>query len=177
MARSGDKDSGEKFQIALLTLGMTAGGFALVSLVFVLFMNPSARNRAEAAEREYKALATLLGSQEMHELRATAKRSAGHDNTKTLTDIVFETLSPYGLEYKSIKSAKIKSIKPGLDEVTQPIVLQPAPLVAILQYIVTVEHSKKTFQVLSLSLARDKRSGSDSDLWTANVEFRDYATK
>ena len=107
MARSGDKDSGEKFQIALLTLGMTAGGFALVSLVFVLFMNPSARNRAEAAEREYKALAKLLGSQEMHELRATAKRSAGQDNTKTLTDIVFETLSPYGLEYKSIKPATV----------------------------------------------------------------------
>ena len=179
MARSGEKDSGEKLQIAILTLAMTAGGFALVTLIFVLFVNPSARERATKAEGEYEELTKMLGSQEMQELRATAERSAGQDKTTTLRDTVVETLALYGLAYKSVNPPKVKPIKAGLDEVTQKLPLQPAPLVAILQYVATVENAKKTFQVLSLDLNRDrgKRSAPDNELWTATVEFRDYVSK
>jgi hypothetical protein len=179
MARSDAKDSGEKLQIAILTLAMTGAGFALVTLIFVLFINPSASDRAARAAGDYAKLHKLLTSQEMQELRATAKRSAGQDNTKTLTDIVVETLSTYGLEYKSIKPAVTKSIKPGLDEVRQSLGLQPASLVAILQYVATVESAKRTFQTLSLDLthSKKKRSAPEDELWVANVEFRDYVSK
>jgi len=179
MTRSDDKNSGEKLQIAILTLAMTAGGFALVTLIFLLFMNPRAGVRAEEAEKDYKELAQLLSSQKMQELRATAKRSAGQDDTQ-LRDVAADTLKKYtGLKYKSVKTVTPKSIKPGLDVVRQPFDLKPAPLVEILQYVATVENEKKTFQVLSLNLTRAKktRSGPDGNLWGATGEFRDYVSK
>ena len=45
------KDSSEKLQITVLTLAMTGGGFALLTLVFVFFLNPGAANEADRLQK------------------------------------------------------------------------------------------------------------------------------
>lgn len=177
MPKIASKDSGEKLQIAILTLAMTAGGFAILTLLLVLFMNPNADAEAARLQRSYKELTdTLLGA-EMKQLRATAKRGESNDNTKTLGEIVKNALDLHGLKYPTFPQVSPKSLRPGLDELRLKIGVEPAKLLQLLQFVAVVQDAKKTIQVENVSFKRDTRSKPEDDLWTGSAEFVDYVTK
>lgn len=182
MGKPSERDSSEKLQIAVLTFAMTGGGFALVTLVFILFLNPSSRSLADDLTRKYKELTTLLLSQEMKGLRTQERISqvkSGDKGDLDLRGIVGENLTRYQLEYKSFPQAKrVNEGKAGLEETHQQIDLKPAMLTPILQFVAEVKDTKKTIQVESVNITREARAKEkEDDSWTASVTFVDYVSK
>jgi hypothetical protein len=177
MPRASERESSEKLQISVLTFLMTGGGFALVTLVFVLLLNPSSRSEADDLSRRYKDLIALLSSPDMKSLRTQAELSKGQENTKSLREIVGDTLGKYGLDFKSFPAAKLVTQgKSGLEEIHQQIDLKPAKLGSILSFVSAVKEAKKTIQVENVTLNREVR-GKDEDMWTASATFADYTSK
>ena len=142
MAKPSERESGEKLQIAVLTFAMTAGGFALVTLVFALFFNPSARGQADDLTHRYKELVSLLSSPEMRGLRTQDNLVGKKDNTKSLRDIVGDNLGTFAIDFKSFPVAKPGALgKAGLEEIHQQIDLKPKGLTPILQFIASVKEA------------------------------------
>jgi type II secretory pathway component PulM len=177
MPRATSKDSSEKLQIIILTFAMTGGAFALVTLLLVFWFNPSAEQRAQALEAEYKDLTQLLLKQEMRDLRANAKMSEGQENNRPIGEIVMDSLQKFELEPRTFPQARTKTSKSGLEEVTQKIDVKPARLANLLQFVASVKDARKTIQVETISINRDTRAKGDDDSWTATVDFVDYVTK
>jgi type II secretory pathway component PulM len=171
------KDSGEKLQIAILTLAMTAGGFALLTIIFVFFLNPSAEADLSRQQKSYEALTQKLLSAEMKELRANAKRSEAQPTTNSLGEIVKDALDRFGLKYPKFPPVTPKTIKAGLEELRLKISVEPAKLQQILQFVAVVQDAKKTIQVENVNFKRDTRSKAEDELWTGSAEFVDYVTK
>lgn len=177
MPRTTSKDASEKLQITILTFAMTGGGFALLTLLLIFWLNPSAEQKALGLEAAYKNLKELLLKQEMRDLRANAKMSEGQENNRPIGEIVLETLQKYQLEYPTFPQARTKVAKSGLEEVTQRIDVKPARMANILQFVATVKDARKTIQVETFSINRDTKAKGDDDSWTATVDFVDYVTK
>ena len=168
----------QKFEIALFTCAFLAAGLLIITLVLAVFMNPSAASEVTMLEGSYKDQVKLLRSTEMRSLRAQAKLSEGQANQKTLKEIVTEQSKAYGLEIASAPDTKPKSVK-GIEEHNQKVTLKPAKLVDVLQFIAAVKEAKKSLQVESVKIDRDRR-GRDKevpDSWTATVDFVDYVAK
>lgn len=177
MSKAEERDSTEKLQITILTLAMTGGGFGILTLLFTFFLNPGLAEEATALRAEYDALTKLLQSQEMRELRANAKRQEGQD-PKAIGEVVLDGLTRYGLEYPNFPSPQTKTLKAGLEEVTQKIDVKPASLLKILQFVAYVKEFRQTIRVESLTIARDtKVKDPDADSWTGSIQFVDYSSK
>lgn len=177
MARPGDAGD-QKFEIALFTCAFLAGGLLVITLILAVFMNPSVASDVASLETSYKDQVKLLRSPEIKNLRAQAKVSEGQDNQKTLKEIVSEQLKAYGLEFSRFPDAKPKPGR-GIEEFAQQITLKPSKLVDILQFIAAVKDAKKSIQVDSVRIDRERR-GRDKevpDSWTATVDFVDYVAK
>jgi hypothetical protein len=178
MARQGDSGD-QKFEIALFTCAFLAGGLLIITLVLSMFMNPSAESEVERLEKSYKEQGKLLRSPEMKSLRAQAKLSEGQDNRKTLKEIIDEQYKRYGLEMDRFPAATPKKVSAGIEAVPQQIVLKPAKLVSILQFVAAVQEAKKSIQVESVRLDRPRRGREKEvpDAWSATVDFVDYVAK
>ncbi|HVR75568.1 MAG TPA: hypothetical protein VMT52_14630 [Planctomycetota bacterium] len=177
MSRTASKDSSEKLQITILTFAMTGGGFALLTLLLIFWLNPSAEQNAQALELEYRNLTQLLLKQEMRDLRANAKMSEGQENNRPIGEIVLEALQKYQLDYPTFPQALTKVARSGLEEVTQKINVKPARMANILQFVAAVKDARKTIQVESFSINRDTKAKGDEDSWIATVDFVDYVTR
>lgn len=177
MAKKEAHAANEKLQIAVLTLAMTAGGFLLVTLGLVYYLNPQAKAEADRTEQSYKKMTELFVGNELKELRRQAKIAESKDNAKGLREIVSEAGDQNGIKFPNFQNAVTKPIKPGLDSVTQTITTAPASLQSLLYFIVDVKEAKKTIQVQDARFNRDPRSKSEDNLWTVTVEFIDYVTK
>jgi hypothetical protein len=178
MARPSDAGD-QKFEIALFTCAFLAGGLFIITVILAAFMNPSLASDVTSLEASYKDQGKLLRSPEMKSLRAQAKVSEGQDNRKTLRDIIDEQYKNYGLEMERFLAAQRKKVSAGIEEIPQQIVLQPAKLVNILQFVAAVQEAKKSIQVESVRLTRPRR-GRDKELadsWQATVDFVDYVAK
>jgi len=178
MADNPTRAPGEKLQTAILTFLMTGGGFALVTLIFVLFLNPGKAGEVARVEKEYQDLTALLSKPEKTALRAQAKLSEGQANTKTLSEVVNEALTTYQLDYGTFAATPPKAFKAGLDKVDLEIPVKPAKLLNIMQFMAAVRDAKKTIQVESATITRDRRAlGEEDDSWSATVHFVDYISK
>jgi hypothetical protein len=177
MARPGEAGE-QKFEIALFTCAFLAGGLLIITLILAVFMNPSAVSEVTSLESSYKEQVKLLRSPEMRNLRAQAKVSEGQDNKKTLKEIISEQLKAYGLEFSRFPDARSTTSR-GMEEITQQIILKPSKLVNILQFTAAVKETKKSIQVDSVRIDRERR-GKDKEIpdsWTATVDFVDYVAK
>ncbi len=178
MARTSDKQSGEKFQIVILTFGMTGAGFALLALLLILFLNPSKAAQVEELKKEYAKLTTLLQGPEMKNLRVQAKLSEAQENKKGLREIISETLTARQLQQGSFPMAKTTDLKVGLQKVEQNIDVKAAKILNILQFIGDVKDSKKTIQVEMVNFSRDRSAkDQEEDSWAASIRFVDYIQK
>lgn len=168
------KSSGEKLQIAILTLGMTAGGFALLTAILVLHMNPSAAERVENLGKTRASLLKELNDPELRELRAQAKLNEGQaNNNRSLRDIIFEKKDLRALDLGTLPAAKITE-EGQIQKIEQTVNLKPARLVQILQFLGDLKDAKKTIQIESVTIARDRRSQGDEDAWTCTLRVVDY---
>ena len=167
------KSTGEKLQIAILTLGMTAGGFALLTAILVLHMNPSAAERVENLGKTRDNLLKALNDPELRELRAQAKLNEGQANNRSLRDIIFEKKDLRALDLGTLPAAKITE-EGQIQKVEQTVNLKPARLVQILQFLGDLKDAKKTIQIESVTIARDRRSQENEDSWTCTLRVVDY---
>jgi hypothetical protein len=168
----------EKFQIAIFTCAFLAAGLALITLVLALFMNPSSASDVKSLEGGYQQITKLLAGPEMKSLRAQAKVSdVTGEQKRTLPEIVSDQMKAYGLDFSRFERATPKPVGAGMEEVRQPIDVKPAKLMPILQFIASVKDAKKSIQVRTVKIERDRKSKGDEDSWTANIEFVDYASK
>ena len=176
MARKAGKESNEKLQIAILTLAMTGGGFALLTMVLAFYLNPAAGEVTAAAQKEYKELVKLLESPDMKNLRAQAKLSEGQEGKRDLRQVISEAMSSRQLQQGNFPAAKITEGKGGMQKVEQSIDLKSAKLLQIFQFLGDVLDAKKTIRAESLTLTRERRSQQDSegDSWGSTLRFVDY---
>ena len=175
MARKSNKNTGEKTQIAVLTFAMTGGGFALLTLVLVLFLNPRAERRVAAWQQEYKNLTELLKTTDMKNLRAQAEREKGQDINKDLRDVIEASRTQRQLPPGSLPFPRTTPLKGGLTRVEQTVDVKSAKMRNILMFIGDVRDAKKNIQVEQVTIARDTRTrGADDDTWNASVKFVDY---
>ena len=179
MAKSSEKGMSEKFQVAMLTFAMTGGGFALVSLVLVLLLNPSAKATSEDSEKKYNELTKLLSKSEVKSLREQAKLSEAQGQAKSLSEIVSEKLKSFQLEFSSFPEPKPMDLRAGLVRLDLEISLKPSTLSSILQFLGAVKDAKKTVKVETLTINRDRTrsKAADDDSWSAVVHFVDYVSK
>ena len=177
MPRAHEKDSTEKFQIIILTFGMTGAGFALLTLVLVTFLNPGKVETLDALKKEYGELTKLLQTSEMRNLRAQAKLGEGQQNTLDIREIIQKALEARMLTANVFGQAKLTQEKGGLERKEQTIDLRPAKLLNILQFVGDVRDAKKTIQVHMVSLNRDRSAREEDDSWSANIRFVDYGQK
>ena len=167
MPKAPNKDSSELLQIVTLTFAMTGGGFALLTLVLKLFLNPGAAADAQQAETSYGNLTKALLEPQNTELRRNAKRTEKQDLTQTLAEIVKAAGDFNGMKFPNFPQTTIKSPKAGLEEHRIKISVDPAKLSNILMFVAAVQDRKKTIQVESVSFKRDNKSKGDENLWTA----------
>ena len=165
----------EWLQIAILAGFFTAGGFALVALVLLLFLNPRKEVEANTFQGDYTRLVKLLESKDMKILRQTAKTSEGEEGAKDLREIVQDAMILYALGFKDFGRPTERPLQ-GMVEITQKIVLNPAPLRSIVQFVTEVEESKKTINVASVQFRKESRGRTENERqqWQATVEFVDY---
>ena len=176
MANANSPDGGgEKLQIAILTFFMTAGGFLLLTLVFTLFFNPRLDTRMKKAETEYKQLCALLQKEDVRRLRQQDRLNQEKGDEQGLRRLISENLSKYGLQFREFRSPR-ESTKKGVTEISQPITLLPASMTPILQFVAAVQAARKSIQVASLDMNRNKRAAAGEDSWQASVMFIDYET-
>jgi hypothetical protein len=154
----------------------TAGGFALVTLVFVLKLNPNQAAEAREQAKSYQELKKRLSDSQMKLLRQQAKKSQGQESAKNLSAIITETMATYSLAYSSLPSPTTKT-KSGLSELTQKVILKAAPMRPILQFIATVKEAKKSIEVASVNISPARGGKGGEDAWIATVEFVDYVTQ
>ena len=176
MANTNSPDGGgEKLQIAILTFFMTAGGFLLLTLVFTLFFNPRLDTRMKKAETEYKQLCALLQKEDVRRLRQQDRLNQEKGDEQGLRRLISDNLSKYGLQFREFRAPRRKSTKKGgITEISQPITLLPASMTPILQFVAAVQAARKSIQVASLDLTRNKRAAVGEDSWQASVVFVDY---
>lgn len=178
MAKTDSSESSETLQIAILTFFMTAGGFLILTLVFTFWFNPEAGARLEAAEKTYQDLAKLLSQEEMRRLRQQDRESKESANDQGLREIIDEKLDVYSVQYREVRPPKRSPTKKGgMIEITQSVPLEPAPMMRILQFVAAVADVRKSIQVDSIDLSRNKRAGEDEDSWQATVIFVDYESE
>jgi len=178
MARESEKESSEKLQIVILTFGMTGAGFALLALILALFLNPSKAAQVDELKKEYAKLTSFLQNPEMKNLRVQAKLSEAQENKKSLREIISEAMTARQLQQGAFPMAKTTDLKAGLQKVEQTIDLKAAKMLNILQFIGHVKDAKKTIQVETVSITRDRASkDQDEDSWAASVRFVDYIQK
>lgn len=179
MPRVAPQESSELLQIVTLTLAMTGAAFAILTLVFKLFLNPGAENDAAQAEKGYAELTRTLLDPTNKELRANAKRSEGQDLTKTLAEIVADAADKNGVKLDDLPKVTARSKQPGLEEQELSInKMQPTALNNLIYFVQDVQKRKKTIQVENFNLKRDTRTKSSEDaLWTVSVKFVDYVTQ
>jgi hypothetical protein len=177
MAKPGAKDStSDKFQVATMTLGMTSGGFLLLTLIFVFWWNPGARSDVEVLKEQYTKLTALLKNPENRRLQVQAKLNEGQVTKQSLREIISDGLNRYQLE-GSFPKPKVTDQK-GIEKVEQSIELKPSPLKPILQFLGFVKDQKKSIQVEDFSVNRLQRGkDADTDSWTATFLFIDYVPK
>jgi hypothetical protein len=175
MPREAESKTGEFLQIIIMACFFTAALFAIVTLAFVLKVNPDKQAEAENQAKEYEELKKLLGDSQMKLLRQQAKKSEEGDKTKDLRQIILDDMAAHGLEYSSMPQPGTKT-KAGLTEMTQSIVLKPASLVKILMFIADVKEAKKSISVATVMCKPETRQES-SDSWSATIEFVDYVAQ
>jgi hypothetical protein len=179
MAKSSEKGMSEKFQVAMLTFAMTGGGFALVSLVLVLLLNPSAKATSEDSEKKYNELTKLLSKSEVKSLREQAKLSEAQGQAKSLSEIVSEKLQTFQLEFSSFPEPKSTDLRAGLVRLDLDLSLKPAKLSSVFQFLGAVKDAKKTVKAETLTINRDRTRSKtpDDDSWSATIHFVDYVSK
>ena len=179
MAKSSEKGMSEKFQVAMLTFAMTGGGFALVTLVLVLLLNPSAKATSEDSEKRYNDLVKLLSKPESKALREQARLSEAQGQAKGLSDIVREKLQSFQIDFSSFPEPKPTTLTAGLVRLDLELSLKPAKLSSILQFLGAVKDAKKTIKVETLTINRDRSRAktADDDSWSASAHFVDYVSK
>ena len=181
---AGESRSGEWFQIFILAGFFTAVGFALVAGVLHYFMTPSVAEQVELEAKNYERLTNLLDSKEMKALRYAAKTSTGEEGSKDLVRIINDSVTAYALSYSSFPRESEKPMGSSI-EVTQKVVLNPAPLNSILSFVVRVVESKKSIRVSSFNVRQESRgrgaraapeSGTKTN-WIATIEFVEFRAK
>ena len=177
MANTNSPDGGgEKLQIAILTFFMTAGGFLLLTLVFSFYLNPKLDTRMKAAEKTYQNLCKLLQQDDVRRLRQQDRLNQEKGAEENLKTLISENLSKFGIEYREFRPARKLTKKGGITEIAQPIALKAASMTPILQFVAAVQASRKSIQVASLDMNRNKRAAAGEDSWQASVMFIDYET-
>lgn len=174
MARKSDKSNSEKMQIAVLTFAMTGGGFALLTLILVLFLNPRVDERLVRLKQTYKNLTDLLQTSEMVALRAQARIEAEQKNDKGLREIIEEARVQRQLPPGSLPFPRERELKGGLKKIEQSVDVKSARMVNILMFLGDVVDARKTIQVEQVTIARDTRSRGEDDAWNASIKFVDY---
>ena len=179
MAKKPLSGKDEKLQIAVLTFFMTAAGFLLLTLYLQWFSIPSQEARAENAKKAYADLTKELQDQEMRQLRHQAKLEEETSSDQNVREIINEKLQVYGLAWADFPAAKAKGSRQekGLTEITQTLVLEAAPMQKVLQFIASVREVKKSVEISSVDLNRDKRgrkADPEADSWKTTVVFIDY---
>jgi len=173
MARSNKQESGEWLQIATLTFAMTGGGFALVLLLLKFFMIPGAQAEADRAQKSYGDLVKLLQDSATKDLRATAKRTEGVEQSGSLGELIKKAGDDNGIKFPTIPVATVKG-----EEHRIKITSDPAKLQDLVNFVAAVLDQKKTIQVETVSFKRDPRAKSaDEDSWTCVADFVDYVAK
>jgi hypothetical protein len=175
MARISEKQEGERIQIAILTLGMTGGGFALLTVVLSFFMNPAATERIDGLKTQSAGLVKLLQSDETKRLRAQAKLNKEQENSKGLREIIYDASVKRGLEQGNVPPTKTTDMKGGLRKFEQTVSFRPAKLMNLFFLVADVKDAKKTIQVESVTVTRDRRAkDGDDDAWNSTMRFADY---
>jgi hypothetical protein len=178
MARKSEKDTSEKLQIAMLTFGMTGAGFAILAVILALFLNPRAAARVDNLKAEYKRLTSYLVTERVRNLRAQDKLNEGQENTRGIREIISQALDSRQLQQGTFPMPKRTELKKGggLEKIEQTIDVRSAKLLQILQFLGDVKDAKKTIQVESVNIWRDRKT-QDDDSWNATLRFADYERK
>jgi hypothetical protein len=175
MARDTGK-SAEWLQISILAGFFTAGGFAVVTIALVFFLNPGKASETVTEARAYEEIKKLLSQEDMKLLRQEDRRlKEDKGSEKDLRTIISDAMTAEQLTFSSFPSATSKPPQGGVVEVEQKLVLKPAPLSPILQFIAKVKEAKKSIEVANLTIKNEKRKGQEGeDTWQATVDFVDY---
>lgn len=173
MAHDSGKQAGEKSQIAILTFAMTAGGFALLTLLLALKLNPDSRERVTHLTAQSTKLMQLLDNVETRNLRHQAKQTEQQDATKGLADVIFEAVRGRGLTQGNIPPARTQDTK-GIRRIEQTVQLNAGKLGAIFQLVGDLKDAKKTIRIETVDVTRDRRAQETEDSWTATLKVVDY---
>lgn len=174
--KTGDSSS-ELLQIIILTLAMTGGGFCLLYMGLSFWLLPKVERNVQSESRSYKALAELLQSPEMVELRANARDQEESAEAKTLGVIIDEQLRGQSLATKSRNPTEKDTGR--IIEKKLLLQLEAAPMQQIIDFVTLVRHSKKSVRIESFDLSRKSaRRGSDAtDEWSAKVDIVEFKPK
>src|SRR5262245_23125605 len=182
MAKTKARDGGgETLQIVILTLFMTGGGFALISLVLALFLVPARANEVDKQIKDATSLAELLAQKnnpktQMWDLRKKAKEAEKAEGSQSLRSRVEAQFGP--LVYSSFPATVQKKYGNTI-EMTQKVDFKEAKLQQVFDFVARVKQENPSVQVGQLRVSRPaNRPGQsgDEDKWTTSVTFHLYST-
>jgi len=192
MAKSsaqGGKGSGETIQIVILTLFMTGGGFALISLVLSLFLIPARADDLERQMQDEKSLSELLARKNnaknrMWDLRSRARDAEKAVGSTSLRERVESQLGPLQSNVTNFPKVNEHLIGGKTMEHSQGIDLKDARLQDVFDFVARVKQNNPSVHVGSVKVTRSTRGsgsgaaggGADDDKWQVNLVFYLYTT-
>jgi len=188
----GGKGSGEPFQILIMTLFMTGGGFALVSAAFYFFIIPGRMSELRDQIEDHNKVVELLDSRNnprtlMWDLRKRVRDAEKTQGTMGLRERVEKEL--FGLQWSQFP--KTNAVQRGNTiEHVQTIDIKEAAIQELFDFIARVKQENPSVQVGTIKLTRSTRSSRPSsplstpgtpalaaeDRWSAPLTFYLYTT-
>jgi hypothetical protein len=184
MAKQKARDGGgETIQIVILTLFMTGGGFALISLVLALFLVPARADEVDQQIQDAKALGELLAKNNqkslMWDLRKRAKEAEKAEGSANLRSRVENQLGPLQGSVTVFPAKTEKKIGNTREE-SQKIDFKDVKLQQVFDFVARVKQENPSVQVGQLRISRPPNtragSGGDEDKWTVSATFYLYST-
>ena len=173
---------GETLQIVILTLFMTGGGFALISLVLALFLVPARADELDQQIKDAESLGKLLAKDNpkalMWDLRKRAReaeKAQGSASLRSRIESQFGSLVP--TQHQATAERKIGNTK----EETSKVDFKEVKLQEAFNFIARVKAENPSIQVGQLVISRGaagtrSAAAPDEDKWSVNVTFQIYST-
>src|SRR5262245_54854932 len=188
MAKSSKaRDGGrETLQIVILTLFMTGGGFAMISLVLALFLVPARANELDQQIRDATALGELLAKNNqkslLWDLRKRVPEAEKAEGSATLRSRIESQLGPLQTQGSVTRHHPTTERKIGnTKEETSKVDLKDAKLQQVFDFVARVKLENPSVQVGQLRVSRGaagtrSAAAADEDKWSVNVTFHLYST-
>ena len=183
MAGKNGNSGGEKLQILILTLFMTAGGFALICLVFYFFIISGDQRDFRVQAQDHNELVKLLDPKSKNQsyvLRRAILEAKKNQGSQTLTEQVENNLGALASFRVSMPQPREKKVGNSV-EYTQTINFKDARLQDLFNFVARVKSANASIQMGALDLTRATRSRSktttaEDDRWSANLTFVLYSS-